>query len=44
MIIIPEIRKALVPLHKLATGQNSIAHMGPLIWNDIPKEVKKVYP
>ena len=30
----------LVSLHKLAIGQNSIVHKGPLIWNDAPKEVR----
>ena len=30
----------LVPLHRLAIDQNSIARMGPLIWTEIPKEVK----
>ena len=30
----------LVPLHKLAVGQNSIAHIGPRIWTAIQKEAK----
>jgi len=30
----------IVPKHKLEATKRSIAHMGPIIWNSIPKEIK----
>jgi hypothetical protein len=31
-----------VPRHKLEVGKRSIAHMGPLIWNSIPNQIRTI--